>query len=109
MSDHLEQEVQASGPGKVRLSVRLPRTRYDGPAQPWESVGDYARKKLELYQKDGNDWILLHTTTRESHREWDEVLWNVESGGTLKTRLTNMSGMEGQFSLECSFLPPDQK
>jgi hypothetical protein len=36
------------------------------------------------------------------------VPWEILSAGTLKIRLTNMSGMEGQFSLECAFMPSGQ-
>jgi hypothetical protein len=65
MSDHLEQEVHADGPG----------------------------------------WILLCDTTSDSDQESEEVSWEVLSSGTLKCRLTNMSGTGGQFSLECTFVP----
>jgi hypothetical protein len=36
------------------------------------------------------------------------VCWEVSSAGTLKGKLTNMSGTEGQFSLECAFLASGQ-
>ena len=34
MSDHLEQEVHAAGPGKIRLRVSLPGTRFDEAGSP---------------------------------------------------------------------------
>ena len=108
MSDHLEQEIQATGPGRIFMRVSLPRTRNEGLEDPSESGGRFARKKLELFKLEGNDWILLWDATSDSRQESEEVSWEVLSSGTLKCRLTNMSGMEGQFSLECTFMPSDE-
>jgi hypothetical protein len=107
MSDHLEQEVQATGPGRIFMRVSLPRTRDEGLEGPSESGGRYSRKKLELFRLEGKDWILLWDATSDSYQESEEVSWEVLSAGTLKSRLTNMSGMEGQFSLECTFIQSD--
>ena len=108
MSDHLEQQVQATGPGRLFIRVYLPKTRDEGREDPSESGGLYSRKKLELFRREGNDWMLLWTATSDSRRESEEVSWEVLSAGTLKCRLTNMGGGEGQFSLECAFMPSDQ-
>jgi hypothetical protein len=35
----------------------------------------------------------------------EEVALDVLSAGTLKGRVTNLSGMEGQFTLDCTFVP----
>ncbi len=35
----------------------------------------------------------------------EEVSLDVVSAGSLKGKVTNMSGMEGQFSLDCKFVP----
>jgi hypothetical protein len=99
MSDYLEQEVQTAGPGRILIRVSLPRVF------PSESGGRYARKKLELFKLEGKDWVPLWDATSDSHQESEEVSWEVFSSGTLKSRLTNMSGTEGQFSLECTFVP----
>jgi hypothetical protein len=105
MSDHLDQEAHADGPGKILMKVSLPRTLNERPAGPSESGGRYARKKLELFKLEGNDWILFWEATSESDQESEEVSREVLSSGALKCKLTNMSGMEGQFSLECTFVP----
>jgi hypothetical protein len=105
MSDHLEQEAHADGPGKILMRVFLPRIRNEGPEGQSESGGRFARKKLELFKLEGNDWILLWEATSESDQESEEVSREVLSSGALKCKLTNMSGMEGQFSLECTFVP----
>jgi hypothetical protein len=105
MSDHLEQEVHADGPGKILMKVSLPRTLNEGPEGPSKSGSRFARKKLEFFRLEGNDWILLCDTTSDSNQESEEVSWEVLLSGTLKCRLTNMSGTEGQFSLECTFVP----
>jgi hypothetical protein len=105
MSDHLEQEVRADSPGKILMKVSLPRTLNEGPKGPSKSGSRFARKKLELFRLEGKDWILLCDTTNNSDQESQEVSWEVLSSGTLKCRLTNMSGTEGQFSLECTFIP----
>jgi len=47
MSDHLEQEVHAAGPGKIRLRVSLPGTRFDEAGSPAHTGTRFARKKLE--------------------------------------------------------------
>jgi hypothetical protein len=104
MSEHLDQEFQATGPGQVVIKISLPRTRSEGTTG---SAGSYARKKLELFQREGNDWVPLREVTSDSHQEWEEVSWEVSSSGVLRSRLTNMSGTEGQFSLECTFLPSE--
>jgi hypothetical protein len=105
MSDHLEQEVHADGPGKILMKASLPRTLNEEPEGSSKSGSRFARKKLELFRLEGKDWILLCDTTSESDQEWGEVSWEVLSSGTLKCRLTNMSGTDGQFSLECTFVP----
>ena len=105
MSDHLEQEVQATGPGKVSIKVSLPRTRNEGASV---TAGGYARKKLELFQRKGSGWMLLRDVTTDSHQEWEELSWEVSGPGMLKSKLTNMSGTEGQFSLECIFVSSEQ-
>jgi hypothetical protein len=105
MSDHLEQEAHADGPGKILMRVSLPRTLNERPAGPSESGGRYARKRLELFKLEGNDWELLRYATSDSDEESEEVSWKVLSSGTVKCRLTNISGVEGQFSLECTFVP----
>jgi hypothetical protein len=104
MSYHLEQEVHVDGPGKILMKVSLPRTLNEGPEGPSKFGSYFARKKLELFRLEGKDWILLCDTT-ESDQESQEVSWEVLSSGTLKCRLTNTSGSEGQFSLECTFIP----
>ncbi|HZA20994.1 MAG TPA: hypothetical protein VFA32_00020 [Dehalococcoidia bacterium] len=81
MSDHLEQEVQATGPGKILIMVSLPRTHNEGPAGPSRPAGRYARKKLELFNLAGNDWILLWDATSDSHQEWEEVSWESHRRG----------------------------
>jgi hypothetical protein len=105
MSDHLEQVVQTTGPGRVLARVTLPRTLHEQPVGSVGPGGCFARKKLELFTLEGNDWKLLRDSTSDSDRGSEEVSWEVLSSGTLKCRLTNMSGVEGQFSLDCTFIP----
>jgi hypothetical protein len=64
---------------------------------------------LELFRRDGNDWTLLWGATTDSAQAWDEVSWDVASAETLKCRLTNMTGIEGQFYLECTFTPGENQ
>ena len=106
MSDHLEQEVQAEGPGTILFRVTLPRTRFEEPEAPPGSPGCFARKKLELLKNEGWDgWALLWSATTDSDKTLEEISLEVASAGSLKCRVTNMSGMEGQFSLDCVFAP----
>ena len=115
MSDHLEQVIQTTVPGKVVVRASLPETLpvdspeklNQGSAITSGSGASFARKKLEIFRLDGNDWVLLGGTTSDSDLELEEVAWEVHSAQTLKCKLTNMSGREGQFSLRCTFEPRD--
>ena len=107
MSDHLDQVVQATGPGKIliraSLPEHLPENLNQGPANPSESGGRFARKKLEIFRLEANDWVSVDVTISDSNCELEEVTWEVRSVETFKCKLTNMSGREGQFSLGCTF------
>ena len=109
MSDHLEQVIKTTLPGKLLIRASLPETLSEklnqGSANPSGSGSRFARKKLEIFWLDGNDWVFLSGTTSDSDLEWEEVAWEVHSAQTLKCKLTNMSGREGQFSLGCTFEP----
>lgn len=105
MSDHLEQEVQATGPGKILMRVTLPSALFEGSGSPSEAGSYFALKRLELFKREGDDWTLLWGVTTNSGQAWEEVSWDVASAETLRCKLTNMTGMEGQFSLECTFTP----
>jgi hypothetical protein len=105
MSDHLEQEVRTSSPGKLAIRFSLPGSLFEGPVSQPGAGGGCALKKLELFRREGNDWTLLWGATTVSIRQWEQVTWDVPSAGTLKCRLTNLTGREGQFTLECTFLP----
>ena len=105
MSDHLEQVIQTTGPGTILITASLPESLSQVPPDPSGSGGAFARKKLEMFRLVGNDWVFIDGTTSESDRELDEVAWEVHSAETIKCKLTNMSGREGQFSLGCTFKP----
>ena len=105
MSDHLEQIVQAEGPGKITCRISLPRTLRKSPAVPSGSPGCFARKMLEISKQEGQDWLPLWSSTTDSHQALEEISCDVASAGTFKCKLMNMSGIEGQFSLETTFLP----
>ena len=105
MSDHLEQEVHAAGPGKIRLRVSLPGTRFDEAGSPAQTGTRFARTKLEVFQAAEDGWALLWSATSDGDQVVEEIALDVLSAGTLKGRVTNLSGMEGQFTLDCTFVP----
>ena len=112
MSDHLEQVVDISGAGKIVMKVTLPRaiSRPSPEALAQESPppispSRFARKMLELFEREGDNWKRVWGSTTDSQAASEEVAWDVRSPGALKCRLTNMGGMEGQFSLECTYIP----
>ena len=105
MSDHLEQIVQAEGPGKISCKISLPRTLFKPPAAPSASQGGFARKMVEIFKQEGEDWLPLLSSTTDSHQALEEIFCDVGSAGTFKCKVMNMSGTEGQFSLESTFLP----
>ena len=104
MSDHLEQEVRATGPGTILIRVSLPQALFEGSRGPVEAGSCFARKRLELFKREGDIWTHLWNATTDSDQAWQEVSWDVAAAETLKCRLTNMTGTEGQFSLECTFI-----
>ena len=108
MSDHLEQVVQATGPGKILITTSLPEILAKALEDPSGPGSQFARKKLEFFRLEGNDWIYLSGTTSDSGQKSEEVFLNVQAAETVKCKLTNMSGREGQFYLECSYEPRDQ-
>ena len=105
MSDHLEQDVHAAGPGTIRLRVSLPGTRFDAAGSPAQTGTRFARTKLEVLQEAADGWAVLWSATSDGDQGVEEVALDVLSAGTLKGRVTNLSGMEGQFTLDCTFVP----
>jgi len=105
MSDHLEQDVHAAGPGTLRLRVSLPGTLVDEAGSPAQTWTRFARTKLEVLQAAADGWTVLWSATSAGDQGVEEVALDVRSAGTVKGRLTNLSGMEGQFTLDCTFVP----
>ena len=48
---------------------------------------------------------MLWSATSDGDQVVEEIALDVLSAGTLKGRVTNLSGMEGQFTLDCTFVP----
>ena len=105
MSDHLEQIVQAEGPGKISCKITLPSTLPKPPDVTSASPGGFARKMVEISKQDGEDWLPLWSSTTDSYQALEEISCDVVSAGTFRCKVMNMSGTEGQFSLESTFLP----
>ncbi len=105
MSNHLEQIVQADGPGKISCKISLPRTSPKSPGVPSASQGDFARKLVEISKQEGEVWLPLWDPTTDSHQALEEISCDVVSAGTFKCTVTIMSGIVGQFSLVSTFLP----
>ena len=105
MSNHLEQVVQTTGPGKIIARTSLPAAPGKGSGIPSGPIVRSARKKLEFFRLEKNEWVLLYCTMVEGGQEPEESLLDVQSAESIKCRLTNMSGSEGQFSLECTYEP----
>ena len=103
MSDHLEQVVQATGPGKIIVTTSLPETSTNGLEGPAGLGGQLTRKKLEFFRLEDKEWVFLYGTTVDGGPEPEKVVLDVQAAGTIRCKLTNMSGREGQFFLECSF------
>ncbi len=105
MSDHLEQIVQADGPGKISCQISLPRALISPPNGPSPSPGGFARKLVEISKQEGEGWLPLWSATTDSYQALEEISYEVVAAGTFKCKVMNMSGIEGQFSLESTFLP----
>ena len=61
--------------------------------------------KLEVFQEAEDGWALLWSATSDGDQVVEEIALDVLSAGTVKGRVTNLSGMEGQFTLDCTFVP----
>ena len=105
MSDRLEQIVQADGPGKLSCKISVPRTMPKSPGVSSASQGDFARTLVEISRQEGEDWLPLWSSTTDSYRALEEISCDVVAAGTFKCKVMNMSGIEGQFALESTFLP----
>ena len=109
MSRWLEQDVEAAGPGTISVRVTIPRIirrpAETGEASPEISNAGFARKKLELFRQCQGEWMHLFESVTASPEASEEITWSVTAPGLYRTRLTNMGGMEGQFSLDCRFRP----
>ena len=103
MSDHLEQVVHAIGPGRILVTTSLPETSTSGSENLSGAVGQSARSKLEFFRLEEKEWVLLDYATVDGGQGSEKMALNVPAAGTIRCKLTNMSGREGQFSLECSF------
>ncbi len=108
MSQCLEQVVESIGPGVMVTLVSMPRVIVSATPGADPAQSGFARKKLELFRKrDGGLWELLEEAVTPSPEASEEVRWDVTAAATCRIRLTNMGGVEGQFSLDCRFLPSD--
>ena len=105
MSDHLEQIVQADGPGKILCKIFLPSTSPKTPGVPTASPGCFARMLVEISKQEGEQWLPLWSSTTDSSQALEEISYDVVAAGNFRCKVMNMSGMEGQFSLESTFLP----
>lgn len=109
MSRWLEQDVEATGTGTISVLVTMPRI-IRRPAEAAQAAADasspgFARKKLELFRHCGGTWLPLSESVTPSPEAAEEITWPVTRPGLYRARLTNMGGMEGQFSLDCRFRP----
>ena len=105
MSDHLEQVVQATGPGKIIVTTALPEAPTSGVGKPSGLEVQPALMKLEFFRLEEKEWVCIRSTTVDGGPEPEKVVLNVPAAGTIRCKLTNMSGREAQFSLECSYEP----
>ncbi len=105
MSYQLEKLVKADWPCKILCKISLPVTSPKSPGVPSASQGGFARKLVEISKQEGEGWLLLWDSTTDSHQALEELSCDVVSAGTFKCTVTNLSGIEGQFSLESTFLP----
>ena len=109
MSNHLVQVVQTTGSGKIIARTSLPDTPTKGTEHPSGSDSRWTRRKLEFFRLEEDEWVFLHGTTIYGGQESEEVNLDVQSAESIKCTLTNMSGREGQFFLDCTYEPADQQ
>ena len=107
MSNHLVQVVQTTGSGKIIARTSLPETPTKGIENPSGLDSRLALRKLEFFRLEENQWVFLHGTLVDGSQESEEVDFDVQSAERIKCTLTNMSGSEGQFFLDCTYEPAD--
>lgn len=103
MSDHLEQVVQATGPGKIIVTTYLPETLTSGVGKPSGLEVQPALRKLEFFRLEEKEWACIYSTTVDGGPEPEKMVLDVPAAGAIRCKLTNISGREGQFSLDCTY------
>ncbi len=101
MSDRLEEQLHAPGPGAIRIRLTLPPI----PPERADSQGGFARKRVLLARQEESGWATLYDATTASRAPTEELLLPITAAATLRCRLMNMGGLEGQFTLDCAFIP----
>ncbi len=109
MSNHLEIRLEGEGAGqiycKAHVTEKIPR-RVTHPIQP-DSRVPFIR--LQIYKQICNEWMEIWDSIESHFETTREIICHVGSSGIFKSKLTNLSGLDRQFTLEAYFTPTEKR
>ena len=109
MSNHLEIRLEGEGAGQIyctaHVTEKIPR-RVTHPIQP-NSRAPFIR--LQIYKQICNEWMEIWDSIESHFETTREIICHVSSSGIFKSKLTNLSGLDRQFTLEAYFTPTEKR
>ena len=107
MSNNLELWVEADGSGQIRCQAHVSERTPMGitPATHLDYKNPFIR--LQIYKQISNEWIAIWDSIESPFESSREIICYVDSSGIFKSKLTNISGLDRQFTLEAFFTPAE--
>jgi len=107
MSNNLELWVEADGSGQIRCQAHVFERTPTEITQPTQL--DYKKPfiRLQVYKQISNEWIAIWDSIESRFESTREIICYVDSSGIFKSKLTNISGLGRQFTLEAFFTPAE--
>ena len=107
MSNNLELWVEADGSGQIQCQAHVSERTPMG-ITPHNHLG-YKNPfiRLQIYKQISNEWIAIWDSIESPFESSREIICYVDSSGIFKSKLTNISGLDRQFTLEAFFTPAE--
>ena len=105
MSNNLELWVEADGSGQIRCQAHVSEKTPTEITRPAELDYKNPFVRLQIYKQISNEWIAIWDSIESPFESSREIICYVDSGGIFKSKLTNISGLDRQFTLETFFIP----
>ena len=109
MSNHLELWLEGEGSGqiccKAHVAEKIPRQII----RPIHSDFKAPFIRLQIYKQICNEWTEIWDSIESQFETPREIICHVDSSGVFKSKLTNLSGLDRQFTLEACFTPTEKR